>query len=412
MSTAVRDNMRRKSLSGEKSEEKSVKFSRQMISDIFFIEKLEKQYVKELFYTEKDIIGFQIDAMRKGERKARRNRERKMNRSSSDGKVGASRDKDDDDASSRSKKSHKSSEKKRSKDPSARRRYSNDDAPNYEPQQASERKKSKDPLRSSTKKSSGTTKRRGSDSSSSSTSEPSTKPKSTGTRDTLTQDQLLEKAMQWRKAANYRDDSDKLDPTITKQGSSQGNIAIEPWTQDMLVTKAKKWGETLSNSVVGGTVEKKDPPKPSAKTKQMAFLLAEDAKESTSLENIPEKKSAYVPPKLKESPTPEKKLSSDTQQLLIMLAREAKETVSSNSLEELSLSDDEASVELSELVTEANLVEEMHWSQNDFLTEAIERQKAREEAAKPINLLRGIVSSTMVSETFQNLTGETKTTNP
>jgi hypothetical protein len=26
--------------------------------------------------------------------------------------------------------------------------------------------------------------------------------------------------------------------------------------------------------------------------------------------------------------------------------------------------------------------------------------------------LRGIVSSTMVSETFQNLTGETKTTNP
>jgi hypothetical protein len=54
----------------------------------------------------------------------------------------------------------------------------------------------------------------------------------------------------------------------------------------------------------------------------------------------------------------------------------------------------------------------MHWSQNDFLTEAIERQKAREEAAKPINLLRGIVSSIMVSETFQNLTRETKTTNP
>jgi hypothetical protein len=89
--------------------------------------------------------------MRKGEQKARRNHERKMNRSSLDGKFSASRDKDDDDVSSKSKKSHKSSKKKRSKDPSARGRYSNDDAPNYEPQQASEWKKSKEALRSSTK---------------------------------------------------------------------------------------------------------------------------------------------------------------------------------------------------------------------------------------------------------------------
>ena len=399
--------MRRSNGSGDKkSEGKSVKFSRQMISDIFFIERLEKQYVKELFYTEKDIIGFQIDAMRKGERKARKNRERKMNRSSSDGKVGAPRDTEDDDVSSKSKKSLKSSKKKRSKDSSTRRRYSNDDANDYEPQRASERKKSKDPLRSSSReKSADSTKRRGSDSSSSS-SEPSSKPKSTGSRDTLTQDQLLEKAMQWRKAANYKDDSEKLDSTITKQGSSQGNVAIEPWTQDMLITKAKKWGERLSNSVAAGTVEKKAPP--SAKTKQLAFMLAKDAKVSTSLEKVPEMTAAPAPPKLNEL-TPKKKISSNTQQLMFMLAHEAKETTSSNSLEELSLSDDEASVELSDLVMEANLVEEMHRSQDDFLTEAIEKQKAKEEAAKPINKLRGIVSSIMVSQTFQNLTMETET---
>jgi hypothetical protein len=104
-----------------KSEEKSVKFSRQMISDIFFLSRNLKSNTlrKNSFTQKKDIIGFQIDAMRKGERKARRNRERKMNRSSLDGKVSASRDKDDDDISSKSKKSHKSCEKKRSKDPSA-----------------------------------------------------------------------------------------------------------------------------------------------------------------------------------------------------------------------------------------------------------------------------------------------------
>lgn len=404
MNVGTRENMRRSNGSGDKkSEGKSVKFSRQMISDIFFIERLEKQYVKELFYTEKDIIGFQIDAMRKGERKARKNRERTMNRSSSDGKVVAPRDTEDDDVSSKSKKSLKSSKKKRSKDSSTRRRYSNDDANDYEPQRASERKKSKDPLRSSSReKSADSTKRRGSDSNSSS-SEPPSKPKSTGSRDTLTQDQLLEKAMQWRKAANYKDDSEKLDSTITKQGSSQGNVAIEPWTQDMLITKAKKWGERLSNSVAAGTVEKKAPP--SAKTKQLAFMLAKDAKVSASLQKVPEMTAAPALPKLKEP----QKISSNTQQLMFMLAHEAKETTSSNSLEELSLSDDEASVELSDLVMEANLVEEMHRSQDDFLTEAIEKQKAKEEAAKPINKLRGVVSSIMVSQTFQNLTMETET---
>jgi hypothetical protein len=66
----------------------------------------------------------------------------------------------------------------------------------------------------------------------------------------------------------------------------------------------------------------------------------------------------------------------------------------------------------SELVTEANLVEEMHWSQDDFLAEAIERQVAREEAAKPKNKLRGTVSSITVAATFQNLTRESKTTDP
>lgn len=97
--------------------------------------------------------------------------------------------------------------------------------------------------------------------------------------------------------------------------------------------------------------------------------------------------------------------------MMFMLAREAKETTSSHSLEELSLSDDDASVELSELVMEANMTEELHRSQDHFLTEAIEKQRAREEAANPINKLRGIVSSIIVSQTFQNLTMETENGN-
>lgn len=74
MSSRKNDEEKTASSRGSKSE----RFSRQMISDIFFIERLEKKYVKELFYTEKDIIGFQIDAMRKGDRKARRNREQRQ----------------------------------------------------------------------------------------------------------------------------------------------------------------------------------------------------------------------------------------------------------------------------------------------------------------------------------------------
>jgi hypothetical protein len=116
------------------------------------------------------------------------------------------------------------------------------------------------------------------------------------------------------KAANYRDDCEKLDSTITKQGSSQGNIAIEQWAQDMPATTAKKLGERLSNSLAGGTVEKKDPPTPSAKQDQANGILVGQRCQGVDIARKKDtnKESSPVPPKLKESPTTEKTLSSNT----------------------------------------------------------------------------------------------------
>jgi len=432
MNAGSRDNKISKD-NGEikKSGGKSVQFSRQMISDIFFIERIEKKHVRELFYSEKDIIGFQIDAMRKGERKARRNRERQVARSNSDGKVTASmrRDPADNDSSSMGKKSKKSSKKKKNKDDSrSRRRFSNDDAPDYEPRTASDeslKKKSRDPLDESSgkaqKKKSSSSKRRDSGASDSSTGSAS-KSEKKAERETLTQDQLLEKAMHWRKSTNHKEDSEKLD----KDTSKGTNIALEPWTQDMLVSKAKEWGEAISSKVAASTPTKK-PTTTSAKTKQLAFLLAKNARESVSAEKLSEE--PRIPPKpeekplsqkIKEPPMPKKNISSNTKQLAFMLAREAKEVPSSSSLEDLPLSDndeddnddeddDEESMELSDLALEVKVTESMHLSQNDFLAEAMEKQKAQEEAANPFNRLRGIAQSIMVSQAFQNLTMEAET---
>lgn len=120
--------------------------------------------------------------------------------------------------------------------------------------------------------------------------------------------------------------------------------------------------------------------------------------------------------KLNESPTPKKKISSSTRDFAFMLAREAKDhpQAYNGSLEELPLLDDEddddVSVELSELVMEATLHESMNRSQNDFLAEALEKKKAEEDAANPLNKLRGIARSIMVTQAFQNLTMETEAT--
>ena len=406
--SSTRDNKPRKNdeETKQKSGGKSVRFSRQMISDIYFIERVSKQHAKELFYSEKDIIGFQIDAIKKGQRKQRRNRERQVIRSNSDGKVETSSRRDSeelDDSSSEQKKSRKST-KKRSKDVGASRRYSNDDAPDYEQRTASDesrKKESKDELtekRKARKKSSS--KRRESDSSSSSSGSSSKKKisdMSETPRKALTQEQLLEKAMLWRQTAKYKEDSDKLDST-----ASGSNISLEPWTQDMLMTKAKQWHETVASKVAASTPEKK-PAKTSETTKSMALHLIRDAKESISSD------------KLKKEPPPEekgeKKMSKTTKQVAFMLARDAKEATSSATLEEPK-SDDDESIELTDLVErEKATASKIAMSQDELLAQATEKRKEKEEAESAFGMLRGIARSTMVSQTFQKMTME-KSTQP
>lgn len=68
-------------------EKKSVSFSRRLVSDIFYVKRIDERLINDLFYSEKDVIGFQIDYLRLAEQKAACHQ---LSHSKSDGTVPSS----------------------------------------------------------------------------------------------------------------------------------------------------------------------------------------------------------------------------------------------------------------------------------------------------------------------------------
>jgi hypothetical protein len=129
-------------------EKKSVRFSMTLVSDTFYVERIDKRLINDLFYSEKDFIGFQIDCLRSAERKATR---QQLSRSKSDGAVQSTTESDEEEVSLNESPESKTLSKSSKKKGSGRkasvatrgRRYSNDDAKEYIPRPRDESSKAK-----------------------------------------------------------------------------------------------------------------------------------------------------------------------------------------------------------------------------------------------------------------------------
>jgi hypothetical protein len=260
-----------------KMEKKSVLFSKNLVSDTFYVERIDKSLIKELFYSEEDVVRFQIDVMRSAKKKKEG---RQRSRSKSDRATSSKRDKDESPrASPKSKTSSKSSTKKASKASVADRgrRFSNDDIDVYVPRPRDEA------LKATTQDENISDMDRcetivSKDEEESAHRSPNSSPRR---RPKMQEVEMLKTAVTLRQATTYQAGrksqeellagSDVLDST-----RDRSHIGLEPWTQDMLMLKAKQWKERAvfkvsSNPDAFSTdketkEEKEAPPSPTKKS--------------------------------------------------------------------------------------------------------------------------------------------------
>jgi hypothetical protein len=226
-----------------KMEKKSVQFSNELVSDIFYVERIDKSLIKELFYSENDVVRFHNDVMRSEKKKTKA---RQPSRSKSDRREKSPSRRDEEDESSRkSPKSNASNKSSTAKAPKASvtngsQRFSNDDIDLYIPRPRNDASKAasqcsdiSDMDRCETLISK--------DEEESAYASPKSSPR--GSPKTQ-EDKCLKTAMNMRRATKSKEEllagSDGLDSTRYRS-----NIALEPWTQDMLMFKAKQWKENL-----------------------------------------------------------------------------------------------------------------------------------------------------------------------
>lgn len=234
-------------------EKKSVQFSKELVSDTFYVDRIDKSLIKELFYSVKDVVRFQIDVMR-SEKKKKEGRQ--LSRSKSDRLAQSPSRRDEEEEPSReSPKSKASSKSSTEKAPKASvtddsRRFSNDDIDICFPRSRDDTSKAASQCTNISDMDRCETLISKDEEESAYVS-----PKSSPRRSPKTQqDKCLKTAMTMRRATKYcagrtsKEEllagSDGLDSTRYRS-----NIALEPWTQDVLMFKAKQWKESVAFKV-------------------------------------------------------------------------------------------------------------------------------------------------------------------
>jgi hypothetical protein len=230
-------------------EKKSVSFSRRLVSDIFYVERIDERLINDLFYSEKDIIGFQIDHLRSAEQKASH---RQLSHSKSDGAVLSLTNRGEEEESlnesPKSKTSRKLNKKKgcgkKAPETSCDHRYSNDNAKEYTPRLHNESSKAKAQGKDASAMDKCTSilskdEKDLANKYAMSRTRSSSNKDSTGASKTKRQEDILLKT------------SMKLCQTTERQARTLdgSNVSLKPSTQDRLMLTAMQWKERMARTV-------------------------------------------------------------------------------------------------------------------------------------------------------------------